>query len=41
MEFRGDSFYQKAIHSLARALAKLNPTPDEKVSVEKIEKKNL
>lgn len=32
MELRGDDFYQKAIQSLARTLAKLNPTPEEKVN---------
>jgi hypothetical protein len=36
MELNGDAFYQKAIHSLARTLAKLNPTPEDKVFVEKL-----
>lgn len=32
MALKSDEFYQKAIQSLARALAHLNPTPEEKVS---------
>lgn len=35
MELRGDDFFQKAIHTLARSLSKLNPTPDDKVKHEK------
>lgn len=34
MELRGDPFYQKAIHCLARTLAKLNPTSEDKVNIE-------
>lgn len=36
MELRGDSFYQKAIHCLARTLAKLDPTPEDKVFMRKL-----
>ena len=31
MALKSDAFYQKAIQSLARALAHLNPTPEDKV----------
>lgn len=33
MELRGDAFYQKTIQCLARTLAKLNPTPEDKVNM--------
>lgn len=31
MALKGDEFFQKAVQCLARALAHLNPTPEEKV----------
>lgn len=37
---KSDAFFQKAIQSLARALAHLNPTPEDKVN-EDFKKKNL
>lgn len=33
MALKSDAFFQKAITSLARALAHINPTPEDKVSL--------
>lgn len=35
MALKSDTFFQKAIQSLARALAHINPTPEEKVEAKK------
>lgn len=38
MALKSDEFFQKAVQSLARALAHLNPTPEEKVSLKFVKK---
>lgn len=41
MALKSDEFFQKAIQSLARALAHLNPTPEEKVKSKYLKELNL